>query len=76
VEEDKILDLPLANRNIYSLFLLQPGVTSQGAVERRGLSFSVNGQRVSSSNYLLDGVDNNDIVLTGPVTSCDPGLHA
>jgi hypothetical protein len=68
VEEDKILDLPLANRNIYSLFLLQPGVTSQGAIERRGLSFSVHGQRVSSSNYLLDGVDNNDIVLTGPVT--------
>jgi len=67
VEEDKILDLPLANRNIYSLFLLQPGVTSQGAIARRGLSFSVHGQRVSSSNYLLDGTDNNDIVLTGPV---------
>jgi hypothetical protein len=34
---------------------------------RRGLSFSVHGQRVSGSNYLLDGTDNNDIVLTGPV---------
>ena len=68
VEEDKILDLPLADRNIYSLFLLQPGVTSQGAIVRRGLSFSVHGQRVSGSSYLLDGVDNNDIVLTGPVT--------
>jgi hypothetical protein len=69
VEENKILQLPLANRNIYSLFLLQPGVTSQGAIVRRGLSFSVHGQRVSGSNYLLDGVDNNDIVLTGPVVS-------
>ena len=68
VEEDKILNLPLANRNIYSLFLLQPGVTSQGAIVRRGLSFSVHGQRVSGSNYLLDGADNNDIVLTGPAT--------
>ena len=66
VDEEKILNLPLANRNIYSLFLLQPGVTSQGAIVRRGLSFSVHGQRVSGSNYLLDGTDNNDIVLTGP----------
>jgi hypothetical protein len=73
VDESKILDLPLENRNIYSLFLLQPGVTSQGAVGARGLTFSVNGQRVSVSNYELDGVDNNDIILTGPVaaTSAD-----
>jgi hypothetical protein len=69
VEESRILQLPLANRNIYSLFLLQPGVTSQGAIGTRGLSFSVHGQRVSGSNYLLDGVDNNNIVLTGPVTA-------
>src|SRR6202521_1325976 len=60
VEEGKILQLPLANRNIYSLFLLQPGVTSQGAIGARGLTFSVHGQRVSGSNYLLDGVDNNN----------------
>ena len=50
------------------MFLLEPGVTSQGATVRRGLSFAVHGQRVSGSNYLLDGVDNNDIRLTGPVT--------
>jgi hypothetical protein len=69
VEEDRILSLPLATRNIYSLFLLQPGVTSQGAVVRRGLSFSVHGQRVSGSNYLLDGVDNNNVILTGPLAA-------
>ncbi|MCW5978641.1 MAG: TonB-dependent receptor [Bryobacteraceae bacterium] len=68
VEENRILQLPLASRNIYSLFLLQPGVTSQGGIVRRGLSFSVHGQRVSGSNYRLDGVDNNNIVLTGPAT--------
>jgi hypothetical protein len=66
VDEDKILNLPLASRNIYSLFLLQPGVTSQGAVQR-GLSFSVHGQQIDGANYQLDGTDNNDIVLTGPV---------
>jgi hypothetical protein len=68
IDEDKILQLPLLNRNVYSLFLLEPGVTSQGATARRGLTFSVHGQRVSGSNYLLDGVDNNNIRLTGPVT--------
>lgn len=68
VDESKILQLPLASRNIYSLFLLQPGVTSQGGIVRRGLSFSVHGQRVSGSNYRLDGVDNNNIVFTGPAT--------
>jgi hypothetical protein len=68
LDESKILQLPLLNRNVYSLFLLQPGVTSQDASGVRGLRFSVHGQRVSGSNYLLDGVDNNNIVLTGPVT--------
>jgi hypothetical protein len=69
VDENKILELPLVGRNIYSLFLLQTGVTSPGAVGARGLTFSVNGQRVSGSNYQLDGVDNNDIILTGPVVA-------
>ena len=53
VEENKILQLPLANRDIYSLFLLQPGVSSQGATVGRGLTYSVHRQRVSGSNYLL-----------------------
>ncbi|MGH8246174.1 MAG: hypothetical protein ACREUU_07055, partial [Gammaproteobacteria bacterium] len=30
--------------------------------------FSVNGQRVASSNFLLDGIDNNDLLVTGPAT--------
>jgi TonB dependent receptor/Carboxypeptidase regulatory-like domain len=68
MDESKILQLPLLNRNVYSLFLLQPGVTSQEASGIRGLRFSVHGQRVSGSNYLLDGVDNNNTTLTGPVT--------
>jgi hypothetical protein len=69
IEDDKISQLPLASRNVYSLFLLQPGVTSQGAIGARGLTFSVHGQRVSGSNYQLDGTDNNNIVLTGPVAA-------
>jgi hypothetical protein len=65
-QEQHTLNLPLVSRNLYSLFLLQPGVTSAGANLRRGLTFSVHGQRVSASNYLMDGVDNNNLRLSGP----------
>jgi len=67
IEERKISELPLSGRDVYTLLVLQPGVTSDNATVR-GLGFSVNGQRVSSSNYLLDGVDNNDLLITGPAT--------
>ena len=67
IDERKILELPLSGRDVYTLLVLQPGVTSDGATAR-GLGFSVNGQRVASSNFLLDGVDNNDLVVTGAAT--------
>ncbi|MBI1894990.1 MAG: TonB-dependent receptor [Acidobacteria bacterium] len=76
IDENQIVNLPLISRNVYSLFLLQPGVTSQGANPRRGLTFSVHGQRVSSSNYLLDGVDNNNTRVSGPVAvNSLEGIH-
>lgn len=67
IDQRKISELPLSGRDVYTLLVLQPGVTSDNATAR-GLGFSVNGQRVSSSNYLLDGVDNNDLLITGPAT--------
>jgi hypothetical protein len=48
-----------------------PGVTADSATGR-GLGISVNGQRAFSSNYLLDGVENNDTLLTGPLTVIAP----
>ncbi len=68
IGERAILELPLSGRDVYTLLVLQPGVTSDNATSR-GLGFSVNGQRVGSSNFLLDGVDNNDLLVTGPATS-------
>src|SRR5260370_18770285 len=38
----------------------------------RGLGFSVHGERPSSSNFLLDGVENNDYLLTGPFSVLAP----
>ncbi|MBI4465791.1 MAG: TonB-dependent receptor [Acidobacteria bacterium] len=67
IDERKILELPLSGRDVYTLLVLQPSVTSDNATAR-GLGFSVNGQRVASSNFLLDGVDNNDLLVTGPAT--------
>ena len=67
IDETRILELPLSGRDVYTLLVLQPGVTSDGATAR-GLGFSVSGQRVASSNFLLDGVDNNDPTITGRAT--------
>ncbi|MGH9783198.1 MAG: TonB-dependent receptor domain-containing protein, partial [Terriglobia bacterium] len=65
IDETRIRELPLAGRDVYTLLVLQPGVTSDNAAGR-GLGFAVHGQRAGSSNFLLDGVDNNDLLVTGP----------
>ena len=67
IDKNKIQELPLSGRDVYTLLVLQPDVSSDNATAR-GLGFSVNGQRVASSNYMLDGVDNNDLIVTGPAT--------
>ena len=63
--------LPLTGRDAYTLLLVLPGVTSDTATAR-GLGFSVNGQRPSASNYLLDGADNNNHLVTGPLSAVVP----
>ena len=71
VPREAIDDLPLAGRDVYTTLLLLPGVTSDTATGR-GLGFSVAGQRPSSSNYLLDGVENNNLLVTGPLSAVVP----
>jgi hypothetical protein len=66
-----INDLPLLGRDVYSLLVLLPAVTSDIA-SGRGINVSVAGQRPSSSNFLLDGVENNNYLVTGPLTNLDP----
>jgi hypothetical protein len=63
--------LPLPGRDVYSTLLLQPGVVSSAATAR-GLGLSVNGQRYTSSNFLLDGLENNAYLTTGPLTTQTP----
>ena len=67
----EIRDLPLAGRDVYSLLVTQAGVTADSGTSR-GLGLAANGQRPSSSNYLLDGVENNNNLITGPLTAITP----
>lgn len=62
IDNKKIIDLPLLNRDPNSLILLAPGtVQSQSALG----GFSVNGSRERNNNFMVDGVDNNDTEVPG-----------
>jgi len=66
-----IRELPLNGDNIYAVLLAEPGVTADAATSR-SLGIAANGQRPSSSNYLLDGVEVNFYLVSGPVLSVPP----
>src|ERR1044071_4032505 len=56
---EQLRSLPLYNRNFLALGLLTPNTHDvEGGSDLNGASFSVNGQRPSSNNLLLDGADN------------------
>ena len=69
VDSKHISDLPLNKRNFVDLVQLTAGVTpgrpadfgGDGTIDnfRGRFVFSANGQRVTTNNFILDGVDNN-----------------
>jgi len=71
VDPQQLGELPLAARNVYTMIVTLPGVKAE-EVTGRGLGISANGQRPSSSNFLLDGAENNDSLLSGPFSSVAP----
>ncbi|MEP6960645.1 MAG: carboxypeptidase regulatory-like domain-containing protein [Acidobacteriota bacterium] len=71
IRSSDIADLPLAGRDVYTMLVTQPGVSSDGATAR-GLGLAVNGQRPSASNFLLDGLENNNYLITGPLVTVAP----
>jgi tetratricopeptide (TPR) repeat protein len=71
VDPVTIDDLPLTGRDVYTMLLLLPGVTADTGTAR-GLGFAVFGQRPSSSDYMLDGADNNFLLATGPLSTPPP----
>ncbi len=65
INSKQITELPFSGRNPVALALTVPGVsTSRIGVGGTG-SFSMNGSRSRSNNFLIDGTENNDISVAG-----------
>ncbi len=63
VNQLAITNLPSLTRNPYDFVALSAGAAPVGT---RGAGFALNGQRVESGSFLLDGSDNNDPYNSGP----------
>src|SRR5947208_13441533 len=66
VGQVQIASLPLNERNFVNFAYLAPGVqidAENTLVSSQGLGLSANGARQISNNFLLDGIDNNDLVI-------------
>jgi hypothetical protein len=65
IDEKKVQDLPLVNRDLTQLTFLQPGVVKSpaggGVFSGMGDKFTVAGARGTQNLYLLDGVSNADL---------------
>ena len=73
IDPDSISNLPLNGRDIYTTLVLEAGVAADTGTSR-GLGLSVNGQRPTASSYLLDGLENNNTLITGPLTALAPEM--
>ncbi|HEV2688108.1 MAG TPA: carboxypeptidase-like regulatory domain-containing protein, partial [Bryobacteraceae bacterium] len=68
---EEVQSLPLSARDVYAALVMEPGVTTDISTGR-GLGLAVNGQRATASNFLLDGIENNDALVTGPLNIVPP----
>ena len=72
----RILQLPLVDRDTMQLGLLQAGVFAPDQDDGSGNPFSVSGQRSESMTFLLDGADNNDFLGNNIVVNPNPDAVA
>src|SRR5450631_984826 len=86
ISSQQVAQLPSLTRNPYDFVTVAGNissgdkVTSSGATSTtgdqndttRGVGFSLNGQRSTGTEILLDGVENNDTYLTGPALTSIP----
>src|SRR5215475_12694783 len=68
-DSKRLSELPLApNRNVFNVALSAPGVSQLGSGQTgfsAGMSYSSNGGRVRSNNFMVDGQDINDPSVAG-----------
>src|SRR3954451_23827797 len=64
ISSANMVALPIATQNPVSLALTLPGVSTNRYSFGTG-TFSVNGARGRSNNFLIDGTENNDISVAG-----------
>lgn len=68
-DERRLAELPIAaNRNVYNVLLSVPGVSQLSSGQTgfaNGISFSSNGGRLRSNNFMIDGQDINDPSVSG-----------
>jgi hypothetical protein len=83
VNDQEIVDLPLNGRNFSQLGLLLPGTAPltqglqlAGGSMRGGQSYSVNGMRPESNQFLVDGAENYNTVNGGFVLKPPPDAIA
>lgn len=71
IDPVQIRDLAFFGRDTYTMLVTQPGVSSDGGTAR-GLGLAINGQRPSAANFMLDGIESNNYLLSGPLLSIAP----
>ncbi len=72
----RILSLPLVERDTMQLGLLQAGVFAPEQEDGSGNAFAVAGQRSESLSFLIDGADNNDFLGNNMVVNPNPDAVA
>src|SRR5258708_17417315 len=71
IDAKSIDQLPLEGRDVFTALVLLPSATADTSTAR-GLGLSFGGQRPSASNYLLDGLEFNNSLVTGPAARIAP----
>jgi len=81
IDQERIEELPVRNRNYLDFVLLSPGVStapaassSGGAAPLSGSGFTFGGLRMRSNNVSIDGLDNNDEYSGSSRTELSPEI--
>jgi len=80
INNRQVSELPLLGRNTYALAMLVPGVRPSAGVNNlvidmiSTVSYSINGQRPSANEFLLDGAPNTSPSQNQPVVNANPDM--